>query len=688
MRLKRGRRHRSCRRSRSAWTRRRGAPAARAWSRACSSRRVLRELSKVRGFHRFDELPIPFRAVATDLVTGKAVVLAQGELASAMRASMSVPGAIAPARLDGQSAGRRRPHQQPAGRRGAVDGRRHRDRRQPRHAAAKADQLNSVLGVTGQMVNILTEQNVQASLASLKPNDVLVLPQLDDFSAADFDHLPRHGPDRRSGGARGRRPAGALSVSRPELRRRGEAPRLAGQADASRRSTRSASEPTTSTRTRGRGRCNKPGSPSTRQSSTATCAASTARATSSTSATSILEEPGQAHPLDRRGREVLGSQLPAPRPRPLDRLPGRRLLQAAGELPHDMAELARRRVAQRPAGGTTNRVSTEFYQPLEPSQTCSSRRGRGVRRSLDVFPGTQRVATLRHQDGLGRPRALGAQFTGTARCGSASRALRMRATLDTGPLVLARRRRASPIHGIVLQASSTSSTTSTSRAAASRNFEVLGARPAPARPGFGRAMRTAPCTSFGDHTFNFGFTAGGRLGADPCRLPCLPVGRAAAANRAIPRRAARRRHRFARIVYYKRLLDGACWTASTAAHRSRSAAWASRSSPATTPAPWSGALLLGVDTPLGPLYLGYGRTTRNRQLLPDSRTPLRRCSRRNAARVSSPNSRVPTCTRRRPSRTFPSPAAVMPALVGSARRPPPPVPSSSSVVRHRRRRHP
>ena len=62
---------------------------------------VLRRLSKVKGFHRFDELPIPFRAVATDLVTGKAVVFSEGELANVMRASMSVPGAVAPAEFGG-----------------------------------------------------------------------------------------------------------------------------------------------------------------------------------------------------------------------------------------------------------------------------------------------------------------------------------------------------------------------------------------------------------------------------------------------------------------------------------------------------------------------------------------------------------------------------------------------------------
>ena len=63
---------------------------------------VLRYLTKAKGYRKFDELGIPFRAVATDLVTGKAVVFADGELANVMRASMSVPGAIAPAEFDGK----------------------------------------------------------------------------------------------------------------------------------------------------------------------------------------------------------------------------------------------------------------------------------------------------------------------------------------------------------------------------------------------------------------------------------------------------------------------------------------------------------------------------------------------------------------------------------------------------------
>src|SRR5688572_19853564 len=44
----------------------------------------------------FDQLPIPFRAVATDLNSGQAVVMDQGSLALAMRASMSIPGVFRP----------------------------------------------------------------------------------------------------------------------------------------------------------------------------------------------------------------------------------------------------------------------------------------------------------------------------------------------------------------------------------------------------------------------------------------------------------------------------------------------------------------------------------------------------------------------------------------------------------------
>jgi NTE family protein len=48
----------------------------------------------------FDQLPIPFRCVATDLVSGDSVVFGNGSLPVAMRATMSLPGVFTPVKLD------------------------------------------------------------------------------------------------------------------------------------------------------------------------------------------------------------------------------------------------------------------------------------------------------------------------------------------------------------------------------------------------------------------------------------------------------------------------------------------------------------------------------------------------------------------------------------------------------------
>jgi NTE family protein len=155
---------------------------------------VLRRLAKAKGYHNFDRLPIPFRAVATDLVTGKAVVFRNGELANVMRASMSVPGAVAPAEFGGMI---------------LVDGML--TSNLPVETARamgadiiiavnvgtpllKRDELNSIFGVTGQMLSILTEQNVQKSLAALKSADILITPELGDYSTGDFDNLAKIEP--------------------------------------------------------------------------------------------------------------------------------------------------------------------------------------------------------------------------------------------------------------------------------------------------------------------------------------------------------------------------------------------------------------------------------------------------------------------------------------------------------------
>lgn len=55
------------------------------------------------GYHdslNFEELPIPFACVAANIIDGKEVVLKQGDLVQAMRASMAIPGVFTPVHLD------------------------------------------------------------------------------------------------------------------------------------------------------------------------------------------------------------------------------------------------------------------------------------------------------------------------------------------------------------------------------------------------------------------------------------------------------------------------------------------------------------------------------------------------------------------------------------------------------------
>ncbi len=60
-----------------------------------------RETLAYSGVQSFDDLPIPFRCVATDLVTGKQAVFKDGALSRAMRATMAIPGLFSPIR-DGE----------------------------------------------------------------------------------------------------------------------------------------------------------------------------------------------------------------------------------------------------------------------------------------------------------------------------------------------------------------------------------------------------------------------------------------------------------------------------------------------------------------------------------------------------------------------------------------------------------
>jgi len=134
----------------------------------------------------FDSLPIPYRAVATNLENGTLSTFRRGDLVKIMRASMSVPGVIAPVELNGAL---------------HVDGGLVRNLPVDVAREACADvviavnlgtpllprsELGSVIGVSLQSINLLTEQNVRQSLASLGPRDILIEPALSGYGSGDF----------------------------------------------------------------------------------------------------------------------------------------------------------------------------------------------------------------------------------------------------------------------------------------------------------------------------------------------------------------------------------------------------------------------------------------------------------------------------------------------------------------------
>ncbi|WP_300450268.1 patatin-like phospholipase family protein [Accumulibacter sp.] len=139
------------------------------------------------GEREIASLPLPLSIVATDIVSGQRVVFREGSLSRAMRASMSVPGLMSPVEIDGEK---------------LVDGglvdnvpiAEARSRCQADIVIAinvgspllKADEIGSLLSVSAQMVNILTEQNVTRSLATLKPTDIYIKPDLEGITAGDF----------------------------------------------------------------------------------------------------------------------------------------------------------------------------------------------------------------------------------------------------------------------------------------------------------------------------------------------------------------------------------------------------------------------------------------------------------------------------------------------------------------------
>lgn len=134
----------------------------------------------------FDALPIPFRAIATDLTAGEMVVLDSGDLTRAMRASMAVPGVFAPV---------------VTGDRVLVDG--GLIRNLPVDVARElcadvviavmldlplpsAEELRSVFALAGRSIDAMVVANEKVQLATLGDEDVAIVVPVGDIGSGDF----------------------------------------------------------------------------------------------------------------------------------------------------------------------------------------------------------------------------------------------------------------------------------------------------------------------------------------------------------------------------------------------------------------------------------------------------------------------------------------------------------------------
>jgi NTE family protein len=140
--------------------------------------------------HDFDKFRIPYRAVATDISSGDPFIIRSGNLARAMRASMSIPGALPPITIDGVK---------------LVDG--GIANNVPidvvREIGADIvivvdvsaplddkDKIKSGVDVTAQLTTILTRRIADEQIKTMKEDDVLIVPGELEISSSDFNKYP------------------------------------------------------------------------------------------------------------------------------------------------------------------------------------------------------------------------------------------------------------------------------------------------------------------------------------------------------------------------------------------------------------------------------------------------------------------------------------------------------------------
>ena len=171
-------------------------------------------LAPWRATEDFNALPIPFRAVATNIVTGDAVVMGSGNLSTAVFASMSIPAAFPPVKreglllVDGMLADNLPVD---VARQMGVDVVIVVDVGEPPRSSP--DKINSAIDVFAQMQSLLGWESIRRQRASIAGKDVLIDPDITGFSVSAFDRLEDGIERGRAAAAKAGDKLAALSVS-------------------------------------------------------------------------------------------------------------------------------------------------------------------------------------------------------------------------------------------------------------------------------------------------------------------------------------------------------------------------------------------------------------------------------------------------------------------------------------------
>jgi NTE family protein len=557
----------------------------------------------------FSRLPIPFRAVAADIETGEAVVLDRGSVAQAMRASMAVPGAIAPVEINGRL---------------LVDGgvANNLPIGEARKLCGdviiavnistpplKREDINSALSVTLQLVNFLGKHTVDEQLKSMTSRDVLITPELGSISSGSFERAAdaiRVGEE-------------AARAAADQLRRYSLTPEQYAALRATQVAASKGMGSVDEIRFEGLNRTNpevlrslvqsQPGEPLSQEEASADLRRIYGRGDFESIDYRIMQEPGKRVMLIEPREKTWGPDYL--------RFGLGLATDFRGENQFNLLASYRKTWMNRLGGewlteaqiGRDSHLFTEFYQPVNERGTYFvAPYAKVARGTFPVFVGETRLAEYDVQEGrvgfdLGRTGAWG-----ELRLGPLWR--RVEASVDTGSPVLPSLKETSAGMRAQLFADHQD------HAFFARSGYSLAASAYAADEGFGsdrnyeRIEGTANVIlSRGAHTFNFNASGGSDLGSNmpayeafmlggPLRLSAYRIGEFAG-----------QRMGFGRVMYYNRTLPlpdilGSGLYLGASLEAGRMSGRLTPGGPGGTIL--SGSVFIGADTFLGPAYLGVG----------------------------------------------------------------------------------